>query len=173
MKPVGDPVPRIGNEVAVGENLDFQRKWWSFERVVYIVFIAVVLLDLAGAFGRGYLAKAEATVSAGAARLKYDRVQRVGTPSILSVEFAPNVEQGSQLHIWMDGALTKRLGNQRIIPQPVSTTLENNGYEYSFRASQSPAMARFALQPIKPGVFTLRLRIGDRPESRLHIVVMP
>ncbi len=173
MKPVGDPVPRINNELAVGEDLDFQRKWWSFERVVYIVFVVIVLLDVAGVFGRGYFAKAEATISGGAAHLKYERVQRVGTPSILSVEFAPDTAEQGQVHIWMDGALTKALGNQRIVPQPVTTTLNKNGYEYSFRASDPPAMTRFALQPIKPGVFTLKLRVGNRSESQLHIVVMP
>ncbi len=54
-RPVEDTVPKVDNEVAVGEDLPFQRKWWKFENAVWIVFSIVILLDLLGVFGRGYL----------------------------------------------------------------------------------------------------------------------
>ena len=49
-KPVGDSIAKVNNEVAVGENLDFQRKWWRFENFIWIFFTVIIVLDLAGLF---------------------------------------------------------------------------------------------------------------------------
>jgi hypothetical protein len=38
----------------------------------------------------------------------------------------------------MDDALTKSLGNQRIIPQPLSSALQEGGYDYTFLATDTP-----------------------------------
>jgi hypothetical protein len=39
-KPVTDPVAKINKELAVGEDLAFQRRWWRFEGVVWAIFVA-------------------------------------------------------------------------------------------------------------------------------------
>jgi hypothetical protein len=59
-KPVEDTVPKIGNELAVGEDLEFQRRWWRFERVVWTIFLLILVADLAGLLGRGPLSKTHA-----------------------------------------------------------------------------------------------------------------
>ena len=51
-QPVTDSVPKINDELAVGEDLAFQRRWWRFENAVWIFFALLVILDLIGAFGR-------------------------------------------------------------------------------------------------------------------------
>ncbi len=53
-KPVEDSVPKVSEAVAVGENLDFQRSWWRFERVVWSVFLVILICDVLGLFGRGW-----------------------------------------------------------------------------------------------------------------------
>jgi hypothetical protein len=50
----------VNDEITVGEDLQFQRKWWVFERVIWILFSLILVLDIAGVFGRGPVAKAEA-----------------------------------------------------------------------------------------------------------------
>ena len=55
-----DSVAKINEELAVGEDLGFQRRWWRFERGVWIFFVVVIILDVAGLFGRGPLAYASA-----------------------------------------------------------------------------------------------------------------
>ena len=54
----GDEVPKVDNAVAVGEDLEFQERWWTFERVIWSFFALILLADMLGAFGRGWLAKA-------------------------------------------------------------------------------------------------------------------
>jgi hypothetical protein len=58
-RPVEDSIAKVNDEVAVGEDLDFQRKWWRFENAAWVVFTLIIILDLSGLFGRGPIASAE------------------------------------------------------------------------------------------------------------------
>ena len=60
---IEDSVAKVNGEVAVGSDLDFQRKWWRFERVLWTVLTLIVILDALGFFGRGWFAKAHAAGS--------------------------------------------------------------------------------------------------------------
>jgi hypothetical protein len=170
---IGDPVPRVNGEIAVGEDLPFQQRWWSFQRKVMIVFVTVIALDLLGVFGRGPLAHGHATLSQGAADVRYDRVGRAGTPSMLTVVFRQSAVRDGKIDLWVDGALTKDLGTQRVIPQPTTSTIDNDGIRYVFPVQSLPGRMQFALQPPHPGIYPLHMRLGDGPVETLHMVVMP
>ena len=64
--PVTQSAPRVNDEIEVGEDLEFQRKWWRFENLAWILFTLVIVLDIAGLFGRGPIAKAERRSADGA-----------------------------------------------------------------------------------------------------------
>ncbi len=87
--PVEDSVPKVDDEVAVGEDLEFQRRWWRFERIVWIFFTLLIVCDLLGLFGRGPLAKAQLHSSDGALNVRYERIERTGTPSMMVIQFGP------------------------------------------------------------------------------------
>ena len=86
-KPVQDSVAKVNDEVAVGEDLDFQRKWWRFENAAWVFFTLIIILDLGGLFGRGPIAKAERRTADGTLDVKYERIERTDSPSILSISF--------------------------------------------------------------------------------------
>lgn len=56
-EPVGDPIAKVNDEVAVGADLEFQKRWWAFERIVWLIFTGVIILDVLGFFGRGPVAQ--------------------------------------------------------------------------------------------------------------------
>ncbi len=172
-QPVEDTVPKINDELAVGEDLDFQRKWWRFEDGVWILFALIILLDLAGAFGRGPLAKVHAKTNDGTIQVGYERVERFSTPSILTVHFGSNAIHDGKAELWVSESLLKGLGNQRVIPQPVSSTIGEGGVLYQFDASHTPASAEFALEPSKPGIYDLTLGVPGAQQLALKIFVMP
>src|ERR1700683_711381 len=87
-KPVEDSVARVNDEVAVGEDLDFQRKWWRFENAAWVVFTLIIVLDLAGLFGRGPIAKAERRSADGTIDVQYERIERSYLPSMLDSHVA-------------------------------------------------------------------------------------
>jgi hypothetical protein len=170
---VGDTVPKVNNEVAVGEDVEFQRRWWKFERTVWIVFVVFVLLDIAGVFGRGPAAKAHLSTNDGAIDVTYERIERTGTPSVLTVKFGEAAIRKSEIQLWASEDLVTKLGNKQIAPQPASSTIGNAGLHYTFPATTQPAAAVFSLQPSAPGLYRLTLRTPNSPELNLKIFVMP
>ena len=157
--PVGDSVAKVANEVAVGEDLEFQRRWWRFEKAVWIFFALIVMLDLAGVFGRGPVAKTQKQTVDGMLQMNYERVERFSTPSILTLHFSPGAVQNGAVKLWVSDSVLKTLGNQRIIPEPASSTTTDGGILYSFASGARPSSVEFALAPARPGMahFTVRL----------------
>ncbi len=179
-KPVEDSVAKVDGELAVGEDLEFQRKWWVVERWTWRFFALIVVLDLLGAFGRGPLANAHARTTDGALTLDYERVERFNTPSILTIHLGANTVDNGQVRLWVDDSVVKRLGNQRISPQPLSSATTDSGVLYAFAAGTHPNSVQFALQPAYAGVshFTIRLVTHSsiqQPEDALTegVFVMP
>ncbi len=170
--PVQDSVAKVGNEVAVGEDLVFQRSWWRFEKIVWTLFAVIVLLDLAGVFGRGPAANAHKRSADGALDIRYERVERFSTPSILTVHFAPNAVHNGAVQIWVGDSVIDELGNQRIVPQPATSTTTEGGIAYSFPSGPHPNSVKFALQPAKPGFyhFTIRLIPDGNPSKPMDAI---
>jgi hypothetical protein len=171
--PVEDTVPKVNNEVAVGEDVEFQRRWWKFEKIIWIVFILTVVLDLAGVFGRGPLAKAHKVTIDDAMDVSYERIERTGTPSILIVRFGETAIRNQQSQLWANEDLVTKLGNRQIAPQPATSVVGQGGILYTFPATMLPASAVFSLQPSAPGFYQLTLRASNSSELHFNILVMP
>ncbi len=122
-KPVEDSVPKVNDEIAVGSDLKFQRRWWRFEKAVWTFFTLILILNLAGVFGRGPLAKARKRLPDGSMDIKYERIERYGTPSILEIQFGPDAIRDGKVQVWASDSLVKALGTERVIPQPLYNAL--------------------------------------------------
>lgn len=178
--PVEDSVAKVGDELAVGEDLEFQRKWWRFEKIVWIVFLIIVLLDLAGVFGRGPVASVHRRSSNHLMLIDYERIQRFSTPSIMTIHFDPAAVKDGKIQLWVSDSLVKELGNQRIVPQPISSVIGNGGILYTFGSSPLPDSIGFALQPSNPGIWHFQMHIPgatleDPPldQFQTKVVVVP
>jgi hypothetical protein len=172
--PVIDSVPKVNHEVAVGEDLEFQRKWWAFEKMVWIFFAVILLFTLLGLFGRGWLAHSERKSADGNLTLKYDRIQRTGTPSDLTVIFGPDAVRNGQVRLYLSDSVINGLGAQRISPQPQTSSLGDGGITYSFPAAGWPARVVISVQPPKPGSVVFRATLPDINSSlEPTVVVVP
>ena len=94
--------------------------------------------------------------------MHYERVERFGTPSILTIAIGPNAVENRQVKLWVSNSVVTRLGNQRIIPQPISSSIADGGILYTFTSGEKPSSVAFALQPASAGMshFTIRLITG-------------
>lgn len=171
-KPVEDSVAKVNHEVAVGEDLEFQRVWWRFERVVWSIFLLIILCDIGGLFGRGPLAQAH--LQNGAMQIKYERIARYGTPSMMRVAFDPSaVQPDGKYHLFVSESLVHELGAERVIPSPELTAIGSGGLTYTFAATPGQASAQFALQPSKPGSFYFTIQAPGSTPLQGHVFVMP
>lgn len=171
--PVKDSVSKVNNEVAVGEDLKFQRKWWRFERIVWVMFAIIVALDLSGAFGRGYLANSEMHASDHTMDVKYEHIERFSTSSILKIRFGPAAIHDGKIKLYVSQSFVGELGNRRIIPQPDSSVVGPSGITYTFAAMPQAATVAFALRPARPGIFPIDLQVPGGEMLRGKVFVMP
>ena len=171
--PVKDTVSKVNNEFAVGSDLEFQRRWERFERVIWIVLTIFILLSLAGVFGRGPAANATLKASDGSMEVRYERVQRFSTPSVLTIDFPEASIRDGAIQVWASDGLVKPLGAQRVVPQPLRSEIGNGGILYTFPATSSPASVEFQTQPSALGRSELKLHVPGKADVVLRIYVVP
>ncbi len=172
-KPVEDSVPKIDNAVAVGEDLAFQKRWWTFERFIWVFFAFVLVADLSGILGRGPLAKAELHAPDRTLDLKYERVVRANTPSIMTVQFGSNAIQNGQVHLFVSQSLIKDLGTQRIAPQPANSAIGDGGITYTFSATGGPAVIELAMESSFPGRHHFSMQVPGGDSLQATVIVVP
>ncbi len=170
-KPVGDSVSKVNDEIAVGEDLGFQRSWWKFERVVWIFFGLLIVADLAGAFGRGPLADAHLENSAMA--VKYERIERAESPSMLHIDFNASSIHDGKVQLFVSDSIVNKLGAERVIPAPEVSVVGNGGITYTFPATSTPASVAFALQPDSPGIEHFAVQVPGAAPLQARIVIVP
>ena len=171
--PVGDTVPKVDGDVAVGEDIDFQRRWWRFERVIWAIFVLLIVADLAGAFGQGWLAKARATFPDNSLTIDYERIARSSTPSTMFLQFGRRAIRDGQVRVFLSDSVIKGLGATRIAPQPATSAIGGGGVTYTFPATVDPAQVEIQLQPAQPGRFAFRVAMAGQPPIVRHVVVLP
>jgi hypothetical protein len=170
---VEDSVAKVNDDVAVGEDLDFQRSWWRFENAAWVTFTLIIILDLSGLFGRGPLAKAERRSEDGTIDLKYERIERTDSPSIMTLQYGPSVIHDGKISLYVSDSLVKSLGTQRVIPAPQETLIGDGGLIYTFPTSQPPASVDFALQPSGPGIFNFTVGVVSAEKVHSKVLVVP
>ena len=168
-----DEVPKIDDAIAVGEDLQFQEKWWTFERAIWSVFVLILIADVLGVFGNGWLAKAQIRQPESGMFVKYERVERTGSPSKLEVQFGPDAVSDGKVKLFVSDSVVKDLGAQRVIPQPEISAVTKDGLVYTFPAAGQPGDVAFELEPSAPGVHWFHLQIPGKPMVSARVVVMP
>lgn len=169
---VEDSVPKVDDELAVGEDLNFQRKWWRFERIIWPILLLIVIIDLLGGLGRGWLAKARRATPDRAVIFDYERIERASTPSIMTFHFGPGAIRNGHIALFVSDSLIQHLGAQRISPQPQVSMLGGRGVTYIF-PSTGPASAQIELEPQFPGLHSFRIQVEGSTPIDGTIAVLP
>ncbi len=163
----------VDGAIAVGEDLEFQRKWWRFEKIVWSFFVLILLADLAGLLGRGPLANARAQTADGTLSLKYERVLRENTASIMTVLPESTAIHDGKLQLFVSDSILKEFGAQRVIPQPQTSSVGDGGVTYTFPATSTPMTVQIELKPSFIGVHAFRIGIPGASFIQAKSLVLP
>ena len=169
----GNEVPKVDDAVAIGEDLQFQERWWTFEKVIWSFFVLILLADVLGVFGRGWLAKAKCGGPENGLVVDYERVLRASTPSIMDIHIQPDAVQDGAVQVFVSDTIVKQLGAQRVAPQPLRTEIGNKGLTYTFPVNGMPAEIQLALEPSFPGVHEFTLQVPGKAPLHERVVVVP
>jgi hypothetical protein len=169
----GDEVPKVDDAVAIGEDLAFQERWWKFERIIWSLFLLILLADVLGVFGRGWLAKAQLKEAGSGMQVDYERVARASTPSIMRIQFDPDTVVHGELRLFIGESLVKELGTQRVVPEPDHSIIGDGGITYIFPAQSGRTEVQLALEPSFPGIHRFTLQVPGKLPVGAHIAVVP
>lgn len=169
----GNEVPKVDDAIAVGEDLAFQERWWRFERITWSIFILLLIADCLGAFGQGWLAQRKIEQPQTGMSVQYDSIERTGTPSMMRVQFEPDAVKDGKVELFVNDAMVKGLGTQRVIPQPASSVIVEGGIIYTLPAKSRPGQVDFELEPGAPGMQWFTLQVQGMKAVSARVVVMP
>lgn len=112
-----------------------------------------------GAFGNGWLSRAEAVSADGSLHVRYQRFWRARLPLELRIEWLALTEQ-NVLFITRD--YLDALAVQNVSPPPASVTVDSDRayYEFRVRAQNTPIEVRLLIKPDRAGRHSGEIGIG-------------
>ena len=164
-------------EQTAGMDLGFdphvENAWLNVQRVAWCVMTLVVLAGLAGVFGRGPLATANASSPDGSFSVRYERFTRFRTPTqtILTL-IGP---RSSEYRVHVSASLLAAIPVQSIDPRPVRQIAAADGTDLVFAGDGTPGPATIAFtgQPAKAGPVAGTIALAGEPALSLHQFVWP
>lgn len=155
-------------------DLEFQRRWWIFERAGWAAMLLVVALGLSGVLGHGPASRTSAQSADGRIRCEYERWARCESPSQLQLTLPPsNVARDISVAVsrsYLDG-----LRVEGSTPSPRSEAVGEDEIVYRFHLlpSENPARIKFDVRMTIVGTVKGSIRVGDGSPLRFSQFVYP
>jgi hypothetical protein len=138
---------RVGS-IEIEQDLDFQRRSWTVQRVSWVVMLMIAVAGLLGVFGGGVVA--HATVGdRNELSVDYERLVRMSGSEKLGISFGERAPRsGSTVSLWLDRGWLSRHKIRSIVPEPESTSVAGNRvtYHFSVKPGAPPSKVEFDLE---------------------------
>jgi hypothetical protein len=122
-------------DIELDEDLPFQKRSWTAQRIGWGVIAFIVLLGLAGIFGSGPLSHGTAKTADGALKVDFERIARYSSPIPLRVDVAPR--PGRERSLWISHEYVRELRIRHIDPTPERVEHHGDRLLYVFHADPS------------------------------------
>lgn len=165
-------VQRIG-DLEIGQDIIFQRREWSAQRIGWALMALLILAGLAGLFGAGPLSQATAGSEGGPLWIEYDRFERRQAPAMLRVHLGPGAASNGQAQVWLSRNYVEAIEIEQIIPQPerVEAGPERMIYVFNVGDTSQPTAITFYLKPQAIGAIQAQAGLADeQPLNFSHFV---
>lgn len=159
-------------DVDIGYDYSFEHKWAHFERVVWVLFTALLVLSLLGFLGRGPLNRVSQRSEDGTL-VRYERVVRFKSPSVVTFDIP--VRNGVA-ELEPSQAALKQLGLERVLPPPTKNLGSEQVGPLLFQPSPPDATHVFvelAVQPSGLGPVTSTYLINGRDTIIIGQFIVP
>lgn len=163
---------RVG-ELEIDQNLEHEKRFWSVQRIGWILLSLLWLAGLAGVFGSGPLAGS--TASGPDLRLEYDRFVRYTAPQELRLHLGPAVTAQPKVRLWVDRQYLQSQQIESVVPEPESTEAgpDRLVFVLSMAEPGAPASVTLRLQTQRIGSFEGRVGVENGGSLRFHQLVYP
>ncbi len=144
---------RVNEELEVGFNEPFEKRWLRAEQLGRIVMLLFVSVSLAGLLGRGPYSHRTNKIADQALGVDFEPVARSQTGTQVTFHLV-NTSQEPTLKLFVGATILEPMGLERILPQPLKTEAVPNGLLFTIGVPPGTrdAAVRMMLQPIGIGV---------------------
>ena len=147
------PEEKQNDLLQINEDIEFQKKEWSWARLGWVLMLIIALAGLLGLFGQGPLSKS--TARAGGIEVEYERFERLLSPAQIEVKLTQQDFQNGEARVQVDRNMLNMYNLQDIVPEPDQSILSGEFITYVFNVGQIRAAApdhlRPAARPHRPG----------------------
>jgi hypothetical protein len=145
-------IQRVG-DLEVSQDIDFQRRAWTVQRVGWGVMALFLLSGLVGLLGPGPLSKQKIGDQSGLMSLEYERFGRFRTPTTLRIHLEPSTRRSEQVRVWLNPDYLEGVEIRQITPQPDTVEAGGDWMVFVFRRIQlnQPTEVTFHLDPERLG----------------------
>lgn len=159
-------------EVARTRISAFERRLWRVQRISWWSMGMLLVAGLLGAFGGGPLSESEVSVPGTNARLRYERIVRLGQDGSVDWRGLHAVGDSVNIELAFDPAHFSLSTEGH--PQPERVRVTTGGMLLSFASFPgSTTEISTSLVPRRPGILPLRARAGKGEWMDLSIIVFP
>jgi hypothetical protein len=140
-------------DLELDQDLDFERRTWTVERVAWVVMALAGLVALAGVLGPGPLSRTTVGEQGGPLWLEYSRFGRLKAPLTLRVHVGPNQGQQGPMRVWLSRTYLEGMQIQQVSPHPGQVEAGPEQLTYVFPRSEPhrPTAITFALKTEQMG----------------------
>ena len=147
------------DELEIDQDIAFQQREWRAQRIGRFGLLVVIVLAVAGAFGAGPLSSATLRTPDGRLELDYSRIARHRSPEPLRIRIVPPAADTS-VDLWINREYLHGLAVQRISPDPVRVTSDNERLVYRFGIANASRPAEVVFQVDADALWMRRGAIG-------------
>ena len=164
----------VNDEVEVGFNERFERRWVWVQRVGTAIMVLFTVANLSGALGRGPFSHHTVKSIVGGLTVDYEPVSRAQTPTQVTLHVS-NRGPGDRVEIFLGSISIEPMGLTRITPQPLDTKAVDGGLilSLSVPAGTLDGLVRLQLMPVGPGLFEQEAHLVDHQPVRWTQAVLP
>jgi hypothetical protein len=157
----------------VDQDLEFQRRDWTFERAGWVAMLVVVVAALLGLLGDGPLSRAAGTTADHSLRVEYGRFERHGARARLTLFVRRDSTAGSAASLWIADEFLRGISLEHIEPQPVRQVSVGDRTLFDIAVAGDSARLTLSFTPLALGARRLELGLMGREPLTLSQFVYP
>lgn len=157
----------------VKEDMRWQRRENTFQRIGEVILIALVLLGAGGLFSKGYLSEGRQTAPDNSVSVEYERFGRVKSNMNLTIRL-PQQSKGD-FSIRIGSNAMDRLQVQTLQPQPLRAVTAGSELILTFSSHgiNSAHTVWLGLQPQEAGKISMRVSLEGREPALFSQWIYP
>jgi hypothetical protein len=167
-------IQRIG-DLDIGQDIVFQRREWSAQRIGWALMALLSLAALAGLLGPGPLSRAIAGDEGGSLWLEYSRFERLQDPTSLKLNIGPLRSADGTARVWVSRDYLQKVQVEQVTPPPESVEAGPDRLTYVFRVAPAdqPTAIVFHINHQTVGKLTSQIGLESGPELSFGQFVYP